>query len=71
MTPIIVFTLAIRICGYAVTAGCRYEPVADFISEDICRAAGSVMMVYPRVNGYKCTITTRTYSVKQNDGNAY
>ena len=58
MHAIIVFTLAVRVCG-PINEGCHWAPVADYTAEPVCHAAGAVMQIYPRVFGYKCAITVR------------
>ena len=69
--PIIVFALAIRVCGWGINAGCHYEHVDDYLAEAGCHAAGAIMMLYPRVNGYKCVIETKEYRYRTGVGNPY
>jgi len=60
MTTLIVFSLAVRLCG-TINVGCHYEHVSDYSNEAFCRAAGAIMMLYPRTAGYRCTVVVREY----------
>jgi hypothetical protein len=70
MSPLIVFSLAVRVCG-PINEGCHWENIADYTSEPVCRAAGGVMQLYPRVFGYKCTVQTREYQYRTGVGNPF
>ena len=69
--PVIVFALTVRVCGLSVNAACHHEHIANFTTEPFCQAAGTIMLMYPRVNGYRCVIDTREYQFRPGVGNPF